>query len=282
MSNVKLYEKKDGYVECSLCPHRCQLRSGEAGKCSVRKCDGDSIYLSNYGELVSVAINPIEKKPFYHFLPGTKTLSIGSLGCPLNCLYCENHKISQTDTHHDSQVFSADKIACIAIEKHCKSVCMTFNEPTISFEYLMDVAEACHKSNLKFILKTNAYVNKEPWEEICKVTDAINIDLKAGTSDSFKFITNYRFLNQVVYRIHEAYASDAHMEISIPLYYSDEVLGEQVKEIGKFLSSIDKDIPCHLLKVLPAYNYDDFVFNPKNMDKAQEILSNYMNNIFVE
>lgn len=276
--SVKLFQKKGSYVECLLCPHRCKLKKGEFGKCSVRKCDGDTIFLSNYGELVSVAINPIEKKPFYKYLPGTKTLSFGGVGCSLLCKFCEQHRISQVSSHPDLKKFLPKELIEIAKDKHCQSICMTFNEPTISFEYLIDVAEACHKNDLKFILKTNAYVNKEPWREICAVTDAINVDWKGNNKQYFDIMgAKEHVVND---RIKEAYNSGVHLEISIPLYHS---FIDIIYPFSQFLGSLDNDIPCHLLKINPAHRFvDNEPINEASYKMAKYIMLLNMKNVFME
>lgn len=276
---ISLFEKKTGYVECKLCPHRCRLQAGESGKCSVRKCDGDTIFLSNYGELVSIAVNPIHKKPFQAYLTDTKTLSIGGVGCSLDCFFCQNYKISQSESTDHPKFFPTEYLTSVAKEKECQSICMTFNEPTISFEYLIDLANACHKTDLKFILKTNAYVNEEPWMEICEVVDAINIDIKSMVSANFKKITRCDFF-MLGDRIREAYKMGVHLEVSIPLCH-DDMLCEEVKNIGIFLSSLDSNIPCHLLKIVPSYRDRKFISDSKSIDMAENILSEYMNYIYI-
>lgn len=279
--DIPLFKKSAGYVECKLCPHRCCLIEGERGKCSVRYCDGDTIYLSNYGELASIAVNSIHKKPFQAYLTGTKTLSIGGVGCSLNCLFCENHKISQVEENLHCKSFSINDITKVAKEKHCESVCMTFNEPTISFEYLMDLSDACHKSGLKFLLKTNAYVNKEPWRAICAVTDAMNIDWK-GCDIQYRDITGAtEFV--IMDRIREAYGKGVHLEISIPLYYSFLEDRRIFFQCAQFLGSLNRDIPCHLLKVNPSYEFSNHVpIDSAAIDLAKDIISFHMNNVFIE
>jgi pyruvate formate lyase activating enzyme len=279
MNNLKLYREVYEDKECLLCPHFCILKNGETGKCRVRKNDGEKIALINYGIINAMTISSIEKKPFKHFFPGTKTLTLSLTGkCQLSCKFCENHKLSQKDKLEGKNI-SPEDIVLDAIEKHCKSVCMSFNEPTISYEFLIDLAEECHKNDLKFILKTNAFVNKEPWKEICSVSDSLNIDWK-GSERSFRDITGCEPY-VIEERIREAQEAGIHIEISIPLYYEDEILEEEIENVGKFLSSIDKDIPCHLLRISPSYKYEDFIFKTSNLIKAQNILSNYMINIYM-
>ena len=186
---------------------------------------------------------------------------------------CENHKLSQSKKI-EGKYFSPIDIVNTAKEKHCESVSMSYNEPIISYEYLIDVAEECRKNDLKFIIKTNAYVNFQPWEEICNVVDAINIDWK-GSERSFKAITGAAaYILRA--RIREAYNAGIHIEISIPLYCQDDELEEEMKILGEFLSSVDKDIPCHLLRISSSYEFENFVFNTDNLERAKNVLSNYM------
>ena len=276
---IELYQKVDNKIQCNLCPHSCIMGEGEVGKCCVRKNKNGEIEFLNYGIVNAMAIDPISKKPFKHFLKGSKTLSIAlSSHCNLSCKFCENHKLSQNNKIKGKNILPVS-IVSDAIEKHCKSVSMSYNEPTISYEYLMDLADECHKNNLKFLLKTNAFVNKEPWKEICGVVDAVNIDFK-GSEDKFKSIAG---VNSYVLkdRIKEAYEAGVHIEISIPLYYQDDEIEDEIEDIGRFLSSIDKDIPCHLLRMSSSYRYTDFIFNFQNMEKAKNILLKYMDNIYM-
>ncbi|KKN30860.1 hypothetical protein LCGC14_0829850 [marine sediment metagenome] len=185
--SLRLYEDKEGRLKCLLCPHFCLLKEGESGKCLVRKSDGEKIYLAAYGYLTNIAVEPIEKKPITHFLPGTKTLSIGSFGCSLFCKFCQNSHISQITGFEDSSIFTPNEVVKMAIEKECASVCMTYNEPIIQYEYLLDLAEECHKNDLKFVIKTNAFINKEPWKKICQVVDVFNIDFK-GNREKYKTV----------------------------------------------------------------------------------------------
>ncbi len=276
--DIPLYDDVDGILQCLLCPHFCALSKGGVGKCSARYNNGKEIVHINLGAISCMAVEPIEKKPLKHFLPGSKTLTIGSYGCNLNCSYCENHKISQVSPPKKSKVWRPGLVAGAASAKHCKSVNMSYNEPILSYEYLINLAHSCMIHELDFILKTNAYVNKDPWREICLVTDAMNIDYK-GSEDRFKSITgagSYVLKD----RIKEAYDMDVHIEISVPLYYKDDELEDEMYILGKFLSSIDSNIPCHLSRISPSYQFDDFIFNPKNLEKAKDILSMYISNIY--
>lgn len=193
---------------------------------------------------------------------------------------CENQKISQSKSPLNLKYFSAEDIASIAKEKNCESICMTFNEPTISFEYLIDIAVACRKSNLKFLLKTNAYVNEEPWREICAVVDAMNVDWK-GCDSQYADITGAKEF-VIMDRIKEAYEAGVHLEISIPLYHSFLEDSRIFFQCGNFLSSLDEDIPCHLLKVNPAYHFSKYApIDDTSYELAISIMSFYMKNVFM-
>lgn len=192
---------------------------------------------------------------------------------------CENHEISQQFPPDHSKVLNPSQIVDIAIEKHCRSISMSYNEPTLSYEYLIDLAKESASNRLPFVLKTNAFINQDPWKEICAVTQAINIDWKGG-SDSFKRIT--RVSSYVLkHRIKEAYDYGVHLEINIPLYNQGKDIEEFISEAGEFLSSLDSDIPCHILRISPSYDYDNFIYSSKDIDRAKNILSGYMNNIYI-
>jgi pyruvate formate lyase activating enzyme len=278
--DLKLSEKVGNSLKCNLCPHFCVLKKDEIGKCRARHSDGEKISHVKLGAISSLAVESIEKKPFKKFLSGTKTLTGGGYSCSLFCKYCENVSISQKSPPDNSKILSPLEIVNIAIKKHCKSVSLSYNEPTVDYEHLISLAKESALNGLLFVLKTNAFVNKEPWREICKVTAAMNIDLKAGNKKNFKDITG---CSQYVTkdRIKEAYDYGVHIEVSIPLYYSDQDLCENINEIGMFLSSVDKEIPCHLLSIQPSHKYDSFIFNSENLKISEKILSQYMNNIYI-
>jgi pyruvate formate lyase activating enzyme len=268
-----------GVLRCLLCPHFCYLEEGDFGKCRVRQNNGDGIVHIKPGAVSCLAVEPIEKKPFRHFLPNTRTLTVGGFGCNLNCEWCENNTISQVPIDSEARVLTPQKITEIAIENSCQSVNMSYNEPIISYEYLMDLADRCHEYDLKFALKTNGFINKEPWREICSKTDAINIDWKGWTRAFLSITGATAFVARDIVR--EAYDSGTHIEVSIPLYYSSDEIEDQIRKVGKFLSSIDKSIPCHLLRISPSYHYEHFISNSDDIERAREMMATYMNNIYI-
>jgi pyruvate formate lyase activating enzyme len=265
-------------LRCQLCPHLCELKNGQTGKCLIRISNGNDIILSTYGQLTNVTAEPIEKKPITNFLQGTKTLSIGSFGCNLSCKFCENHEISQKIIEEKSKYFHPTDIIKLAISKDCESVCMTYNEPIIQYEYLYDLSEECHEDDLKFIIKTNAFVNKEPWKQICKITDAMNIDWK-GYGEEYKNICGS---SQYVIedRIKEAFESGVHVEISIPVYPDSSM---DFNQIAKSLSLINCHFPIHLLRIFPSHKWEiKYATSVNDLDFVRNVfLSHGLTNISI-
>lgn len=246
---MKKYEKKIGdSFECGICPNRCVLNPGETGKCSIRECSEDGIYLEGYGRISNMSVEPIEKKPIFHFKPNSRVLSIGSYGCSLRCSYCQNSEIAWVKMESKKcKYFNASAISHLAQSRKCQGVFFTYNEPTISYEFLMDVSEKCRKMGLFFGIKTNAFVESEPWQDICDACDVMNIDWKLRYENASG--------NEIVLRnIETAINKRIHVEISIPLYHDIKV-GEE-DAILHFFGYWYPDIPAHLLKIFPTETYD--------------------------
>lgn len=175
----------DGRVECTLCPRFCQLRDGKRGVCYMRQAREGEIVLTHWGETSGFCIDPIEKKPLFHFLPGSATLSFGTLGCNLTCRYCQNWNISKSrEEELLSERATPEQIAELALNHGCRSVAFTYNDPVISLEFTLAVAQACHERGIKAVAVSAGYVNPAPALALFGAMDAANIDLK-GFSDGF-------------------------------------------------------------------------------------------------
>src|SRR5688572_1350003 len=172
----------DGRIQCDLCPRYCKLQEGQQGLCFVRGRQQDQIVLTTYGRSSGFCIDPIEKKPLHHFLPGSSVLSFGTAGCNLSCKFCQNWDMSKSremDTLTDEA--SPESIARTAAKFGCPSVAFTYNDPTIFHEYAIDVAQACHEQGIKSVAVTAGYVCEEPRKEFYQYMDAANVDLKGFT-----------------------------------------------------------------------------------------------------
>ena len=183
------HQLDDGRVQCDVCPRNCRLHEGQRGLCFVRARQNDEIVLTTYGRSSGFCVDPIEKKPLNHYLPGTPVLSFGTAGCNLACRFCQNWDISKSreyDTLADQA--SPELIAQTAKELGCKSVAFTYNDPVIFMEYGIDVAQACHEQGIKAVAVTAGYMNPKPREEFYRYMDAANVDLKGFTEDFYKKI----------------------------------------------------------------------------------------------
>ena len=180
----------DGRVECQLCPHHCHISNGKTGICRSRR-NKDGVLVSEvYAKLCSLAIDPIEKKPLYHFHPGTKCLSIACTGCNFRCLNCQNHDISQVSPadvgHYD---LSPQQVVDLCLEHHCPGIAYTYTEPLTYLEYILDTARLARKNGLWNILVTAGYVSQEPLNDLLPYLDAANIDLKSFSDDIYQKVS---------------------------------------------------------------------------------------------
>jgi len=181
MEEARFYKRlKDKFVQCVLCPHYCVIRQGGRGKCVVRENIGGKLFSMVYAKPCAVAVDPIEKKPLYHFMPGTKTFSIGTAGCNFFCLNCQNAWMSQSKPEDlPSKEISPGKAVSLAIGSGCKSISYTYNEPTMFYEYVYDIASLARKKGLKNVFVTNGFINPEPLKKLMRVMDAFSVDLKS-------------------------------------------------------------------------------------------------------
>ncbi len=177
----------DKRIQCDLCPRECVLKEGQRGYCFVRQNMGHQLRLTAYGHTSGLAVDPIEKKPLYHFYPGSSVLSFGTAGCNLGCSFCQNWNLSKSrDLDVSSQSASPERIAQTALSHGCKSVAFTYNEPLIFLEYAVDTARVCHEKGLSTAAVTAGYVKPGPRKEFFKHIDAANVDLKAFTEKFYK------------------------------------------------------------------------------------------------
>src|SRR5262245_52227990 len=180
----------DGRIQCDVCPRACKLREGQRGLCFVRGRIDDQIVLASYGRSSGFCIDPVEKKPLNHFLPGSSVLSFGTAGCNLACRFCQNWDISKSrEIDTLSSAASPEALAAEAERLGCRSIAFTYNDPTIFIEYGMDVADACRERGIKAIAVTAGFINAEPRAEFYSHMDAANVDLKGFTDSFYEKIT---------------------------------------------------------------------------------------------
>ena len=264
----------NGRVQCDLCPQACKLNDGQRGICFVRMRHDDQIVLTTYGRSSGFCVDPIEKKPFNHFLPGSTAFSFGTAGCNLLCKFCQNWDISKA---RENDVLAATatpkEIALIAKEKQCKSVAFTYNEPIIFFEYAIDVAKECRKLGIKTVAVTNGYICKEPREEFFSHMDAVRVDLKAFTDDFYKDITGSHLQPVLDTLIYLKKHTKVWLEI-ICLLIPDE--NDSVAEIESstkwVVENLGVDVPMHFTAFHPAWKMLDKPATPlETLIRARDI-----------
>ncbi len=249
----------DGRIQCDLCPRFCKLHEGQRGLCFVRACQDGAIVLTTYGRSSGYCIDPIEKKPLNHFLPGTPVLSFGTAGCNLACKFCQNWDISKSrefDTLADEAM--PETIARAARELKCRSVAFTYNDPVIFHEYAIDVAKACRKEGIKTVAVTAGYVCPEPRAEFYRHMDAANVDLKAFTERFYKKITGSHLqpvLETLEYIKHQTQVWLETTTLLIPGENdSDEELDEMTRWVVEHLGP---DVPMHFTAFHPDWKMMD-------------------------
>ena len=264
----------DGRIQCDLCPRFCKLREGQRGMCFVRARENDAIVLTTYGRSSGFCIDPVEKKPLNHFLPGTAVLSFGTAGCNLACDFCQNWDISKSrEVETLSQDASPEAIARAAKETGCRSVAFTYNDPVIFMEYAIDVAKACHERGIATIAVTAGEICDEPRREFYQYMDAANVDLKAFTQDFYWKICKsdlQTVLDTLVYLKNE---TKVWFEITTLLIPGKNDSDDELKEMSAWImKELGPDVPLHFSAFHPDYRMLDVPPTPpQTLTRARKI-----------
>jgi len=264
-------------IQCDLCPRFCQLKSGQRGLCFIRGNKDGEIVLASYGRSSGFCVDPIEKKPLNHFLPGTPVFSFGTAGCNLACKFCQNWDISksrETDTLADYA--NPEEIALKASELNCRSIAFTYNDPVIFHEYAIDCAQACHEKGIKTVAVTAGYVCEEPRAEFYQYMDAANIDLKAFTDEFYVHLTGSHLqpvLDTLMYLKHE---TNVWFELTTLLIPGKNDSSEELDEMTKWVyNNLGPDVPMHFSAFHPDYKMMDIASTPpETLSRAREIALN--------
>jgi len=257
-------KQPDGRLRCDVCPRECKLNEGQRGLCFVRAAEGGEIVLTTWGRSSGFCVDPIEKKPLNHFLPGTPVLSFGTAGCNLSCQFCQNHDISKSrevDTLADSA--RPETIAAAALKLGCRSVAFTYNDPVIFLEYAIDVAEACHAVGVKTVAVTAGYISPAPRVEFYRHMDAANVDLKAFTEDFYFKITKSHLqpvLETLEYLKHE---TKVWFEITTLLIPGENDSPQEIEKLCRWvIDRLGPDVPLHFTAFHPDYRMLDKPHTP--------------------
>ncbi|MCX5693792.1 MAG: AmmeMemoRadiSam system radical SAM enzyme [Candidatus Omnitrophica bacterium] len=266
MKEAQLYTALENrLVQCQLCAHSCKIAEGKFGFCGVRQNISGVLYAQNYAQLVATNADPVEKKPLYHFLPGTLTFSIASLGCNFRCGFCQNWEISQfsPDNQGLGEKFSADKVIELAKQFNCRSIAYTYTEPTVSFEFVLETAKLAKKAGLRNIFVTNGYLSRPAISLLTPYIDAVNIDLKFFKESSYQKICSAS-LGPILDSIQLLHDSGVWVEITTLIIPKENDDPKELTKIAKFIALVDKNIPWHISRFHADYKFKDYPVTPEH------------------
>jgi len=243
---------ENGAAVCRLCPHHCMRKDGKLGLCGARMNHGGQFVSLNYGRVTSLGMDPVEKKPLRRFMPGTMTLSAGSFGCNLACPYCQNHSIAHGSV--ESRYVPPQEMARLAAKQDVPSLSFTYNEPLVGYEWVYDAARMAKEAGIKVILVTNGYVERKPLAQLLPYVDAMNIDLKAFTEETYRTVCRGS-LEPVKRTIAEA-AKTCHVEVTC-LLVTGMHTEEELTEMFDWLAGVDRELPLHLSRYFPRHRYEE-------------------------
>lgn len=270
-----LWEKQEeNTVHCFLCAHHCRIKDDGFGTCGMRKNIAGSLYTYAYGNAIASQVDPIEKKPLYHFLPTTLSYSMATMGCNFKCGFCQNWRISQLsirDGNMDGHALSPEDAVKGALNNGCKSISYTYTEPTVFFEYAYDTAKLAKEKGLKNTFVTNGFMTPEAIEKISPYLDAANVDLKFFNDETYKRVCSGR-LEPVLDSIRNMKEKGIWVEVTTLVVPGENDSEEELRAIAHFIADVDKEIPWHISRFHPDYDYADSVPTPiETMERAREI-----------
>lgn len=293
LKEAMLYKKgSDLTVLCHLCNHNCSIKPDQFGICGVRQNRGGRLYTHTYAETIAAHVDPIEKKPLYHFLPGTTSFSIATIGCNFRCVFCQNWQISQITQKEslgsEGRQLSPEEVVAQAQMHGCKSISYTYTEPTIFFEYAYDTCKIARNAGLRNVFVTNGYMTAEALEIISPYLDASNVDLKSFNDQYYRQMCNAR-LGPVLDSIRKMKELNIWVEITTLIVPGENDGEKELIGIAKFIADLDPDIPWHISRFHPDYQCLDKEITPietlhkaLSIGKAEGLRYVYIGNVFNE
>lgn len=276
MKEAQLYQKTTAnQVRCGLCAHRCLINDGQRGICGVRENHAGRLGSLNYGRAIAANSDPIEKKPLYHFLPGSAAFSVAAAGCNFRCRFCQNWQESQITKGRDGRIIgeelSPETIVSLAQDSDCAAIAYTYTEPTVFFEYAAETAQIAKKAGLKNVFVTNGYQTPETIEKMTGAIDAANIDLKSFRDDYYREVCGAR-LEPVLAAIKLMHQAGIWIELTTLVVPEQNDSEEELTAIAEFIAGIDKNIPWHISRFHPDYEMTDAYPTPiETLEKAAAI-----------
>ena len=270
-------------VHCFLCPHNCKIPNGGRGFCGVRKNSDGILYTLNYGEISSIAVDPIEKKPLYRFHPGSYILSVGSIGCNLKCPFCQNHTIAQVKPEEvNTQYADSEAVVAKAVSLLSQGnigIAYTYNEPSIWYESVYETAKLAKDRGLLNVMVTNGYLSREPLEQLLPNIDAMNIDLKAFNPEFYRELLKGG-LEEVQASIQLA-AANCHVEVTALIIPGRNDSEEEMEQMAAWLSALSPEIPLHLSRYFPRYEMTGEATPIDTLNRLKQIAERHLKYVFL-
>ncbi len=286
MMNSALYfdQLENNKVQCRLCPHNCIIIENKSGKCQVRKNVQGKLISLMYGRVSSLHFDPIEKKPLYKFFPGSIIFSIGSIGCNLHCRFCQNYSISQCNHEELNQtsVYTPDEIIEMAGKRVDNiGIAYTYNEPTVWFEYMLDISKAAKQKGMKNVMVTNGFINEKPLSELLNYMDAFNVDLKAFSESFYKEVTSSA-LEPVLQTLKQIRKSKKHLEITCLIIPELNDQPEQFEKMVQWIrEELSEETILHLSRYFPRYKLNITQTPIDVLLNLQRIAKRYLKNVYL-
>jgi len=261
------------HVQCSLCPHRCIIRDGERGTCRVRENRRGRLYSMVYGNPCAVHVDPIEKKPFYHFLPSASAFSLATAGCNLRCLYCQNWTISQVPPEETENIdLPPEAVVAGAQQYQAPVIAYTYSEPTVFYEYMLATARLGRQAGLRSVVISAGFIEPEPLQELCRAVDAIKIDLKGYDEEFYRKVCSAG-LGPVLRAIQTIYATGVHLEIVNLVVPTLNDNLEQLRALARWVArDLSPDVPLHFSRFYPQYKLVNLPPTPvETLEQARQI-----------
>ncbi len=274
LKEASYYQTLDNnMVQCLLCPRKCILSEGQRGVCRVRRNIGDKLYSLSYGNIASAHLDPIEKKPFFHVLPGSQAYSIATAGCNLQCNFCQNWQLSQVFPEDiESKYMTPEEVVEEALASGAESIAYTYSEPTIFIEYIIDIAKIARERGLKNVVVSAGYINQEPLRELCQYVDAIKIDLKGFTEEFYQKMTGGQ-LGPVLNALKVIKDEGVWLEIVNLLIPGENDSEDEIRAMSQWIKdNLGDDVPVHFSRFHPQYKLQNLPATPEQtLLKAREI-----------
>lgn len=277
------YTIENNRVRCSLCPHQCLIKEGETGICRVRRNTSGTLVSETYGQLSAIHLDPIEKKPLYHFHPGSHILSIGSVGCNMRCTFCQNYQISQTGL--DSS--SADYVTIEKLLELARSyqqnigIAFTYNEPVTFYEYMLDVARTFKAEGLKTVMVTNGFIEPQPLQELIPVIDAYNVDLKSFNENFYRKLTKSR-LEPVKQTLLSVRKAQKHLEITHLIIPGENDSPEEFQQMVDWIQQmLGRETILHLSRYFPRYQLHEPATPQVTLEHFYEIAHQKLDYVYI-